>query len=120
MKIKKLTRKNEKLKVDIYLPLQVCSCRWKSFMNRVFEVLTPYMQYIEHETKSLHSDEAGKMNLFSKCVMIEGEKIPSVYALKKKLPKMLKKRGLIEEAKETPQEIKRKRPRGSRSNNRCC
>jgi hypothetical protein len=115
-----MTKENGKLKVDIYVPLQVCSCQWQSFMNRVFEVLTPYMQYIEHETKSLHSDEAGKMNLFNKCVMIEGEKIPSVYKLKKKLPKMLKEKGLIEEAKEIPEKAPRKKPIGSRSNNRCC
>lgn len=115
-----MSKENGKLKVDIYVPLQVCSCQWESFMNRVFEVLTPYMEYIEHETKSLHSDEAAKMNLFNKCVMIEGEKITSAYTLKKKLPKILKKRGLIEKIKDSPQEITRRKSTGSRSNNKCC
>ncbi len=97
-----MSEENGKLKVDIYVPLQVCSCQWENFMNRVFEVLTPYIDYIEHETKSLHSDEAAEMNLFHKCVMIDGEKITSVYALEKKLPKLLKKKGLNENAKEVP------------------
>jgi len=95
-----MTKENGKLKVDIYVPLQICSCQWENFMNQVFEVLTPYMKYIKHETKSLHSDEGGKMNLFHKCVMIDGEKISSVYALEKRLPELLQKKGLIDNAKE--------------------
>jgi hypothetical protein len=101
----KLLKDNKKLKVDVYVPLQVCSCQWESFMNRVFEVLTPYIQYINHDTKSLHSEEAAKMNLFQKCVIIDGEKITSIYSLKKKLPKILKKKGLIENV-DPPRELR--------------
>lgn len=115
-----MTKENGKLKVDIFVPLQICSCQWENFMNQVFEVLTPYMKYIEHETKSLHSDEAGKMNLFNKCVIIEGEKVQSVYALKKKLPEMLKKKDLIESEKDIPQELTEKKMTRSGSNNKCC
>ncbi|TXT65724.1 MAG: hypothetical protein BAJALOKI3v1_70026 [Promethearchaeota archaeon] len=91
-----MSNQNEKVKVDIYVPLQVCACEWENFMNRVFEVLTPYIKYIEHDTKSLHSKKAAKMKLFQKCIIIdEKKKISSVYALKKQLPKILKERGFI-------------------------
>jgi hypothetical protein len=87
---------NEKLKVEIYIPLQTCACQWEDFMNRVFGVLTPYIKYIDHETKSLHSEEAAKKKLFQKCVIIEGrKKISSIYALKKELPKILEKKELL-------------------------
>ncbi|TFF89014.1 MAG: hypothetical protein EU550_00060 [Promethearchaeota archaeon] len=89
-----ITKNKEKLKVDIYVPLQVCACEWENFMNRVFEVLTPYAKYIEHDTKSLNSEKAAKMNLFEKCVIIDGEKkISSVYRLKTYLPKILQEKG---------------------------
>lgn len=91
-----MSKKNEKLKVDIYVPLQVCACEWENFMNRVFEVLTPYIKYINHNTKSLHSEKAAEMNLFQKCVIINDEKkISSVYSLKKELPKILEEKGFI-------------------------
>ncbi|TXT53645.1 MAG: hypothetical protein BAJALOKI1v1_2330005 [Promethearchaeota archaeon] len=89
---------DNKLKVEIYVPLQVCACQWENFINRVFEVITPYIQYIDHQTKSLHSKEAAKRNLFQKCVVIEGErKITSAYALKRQLPMILKEKGILAE-----------------------
>ncbi len=59
--------------INVPIIYRVGLCQWQSIMNRVFEILTPYINHIEYETKSLHSDEAVKMNLFHKCVMIDGE-----------------------------------------------
>ncbi|MBD3196120.1 MAG: hypothetical protein GF317_13765 [Candidatus Lokiarchaeota archaeon] len=85
----------EKLKVDIYVPLQVCACEWENFMTRIFEILTPYINFIDHKTKSLHSEEALQKKLFQKCVLIEGRKITTPYALERKLPEILKEKGFI-------------------------
>ncbi|MFO7796208.1 MAG: hypothetical protein ACQERB_05505 [Promethearchaeati archaeon] len=94
-----MSKLKEKLKVDIYVPLQVCTCEWENFMNRVFEVLTPYIKFIEHDTMSLHSEKAAEMNLFQKCVIIDEEKkISSVYVLKKQLSKILEEKGLINQS----------------------
>ncbi len=87
---------NGKLKIDIYVPLDACACEWDKFMNRIFMELTPYIKYIDHETKNLNSDEARQLNLHNKCVIIDGEKIiSSSFMLKKELPKLLKNKGLI-------------------------
>ncbi len=87
---------NGMLQVDIYVPLDACACEWDKFMNRIFMVLTPYIKYIDHETKNLNSDEARRLNIRSNCVVINGEKkIPSSVLLKKELPKLLKAKGLI-------------------------
>jgi len=86
----------EKLKVDVYVPLDACACEWDKFMNRVFMELTPYIKYINHETKNLNSDEGHQLNLHGKCVVIDGEiKISSSVMLKRELPKILKAKGLI-------------------------
>jgi len=85
-----------KLKVDIYVPLNVCSCQWEGFMNLVFRVLTEYNEYIDFETKNLNSDEARELSLHGNSVVIDGKKVvTSSFALKRKLPEILKEKGLI-------------------------
>ena len=87
---------NGKVKVDIYVPLDACACEWDKFMNRIFMELTPYIKYIDHETKNLNSDEARRLNIRGNCVVIDGDKkISSSFLLKKELPKLLRAKGLI-------------------------
>jgi hypothetical protein len=91
-----MEEKNGKLKVEIYVPLDACACEWDKFMNRVFMELTPYIKHIDYDTKNLNSDQARKLNLRSKSIVIDEEKIfTSAFALKKELPKLLKAKGLI-------------------------
>lgn len=85
-----------KLQVDIYVPLNVCSCQWEQFVNLVFQVLTGYMNYIKFETKNLDSEDARKLNLHGNSIVIDGKEIlTSSFALKKKLPEILEEKGLI-------------------------
>jgi len=87
---------NGKLKVDIYVPLDACACEWDKFMNRVFAELTPYIKYIDYDTKNLNSLEARNLKLHNKCIVVDGEKkFSSSFTLKKELPKLLKAKGLI-------------------------
>ena len=87
---------NEKLKIDIYVPLDACTCEWDKFINRIFETLTPYLKFIDYNTKNLNSEEARNLNLHGKCVVIEGKKVFSAsYLLKKEITNILKEKGLI-------------------------
>ena len=89
-------QKEIKLKVDIYVPLNVCACQWEQFMNLVFQVITPYNEYISYETKNLDSEEARRLNLLGNSVVIDGnEIIRTSFVLKKKLPEILMAKGLI-------------------------
>ena len=89
-------RELEKLKVEIYVPLDACACEWDKFMNRVFVELTPYIKHIDYDTKNLNSEEARNLKLYNKCVLIDGEKrFSSTMALRKELPILLKDKGLI-------------------------
>jgi len=86
----------DKLKLDIYVPLDACSCEWSQFMNLMFAAITPYIKHIKHETKSTNSEEARKLQIRNKCVLIDGEKkFTSSRALKNALPKLLEEKGLI-------------------------
>ncbi len=96
MTITKDVSNEEKIKLDIYVPLNVCACQWESFMNLVFQVITEYGKYIEFETKNLDSEEARNLSLHGNSVVINGsEVVSSSFALKKKLPEILKNKGLI-------------------------
>ena len=91
-----MTQDNEKLKIDIYVPLDACACEWDKFMNRAFEVITPYIKYIKYDTKNLNSDEARKLNLHSNCIVIDDQiKFTATYLLKKELPDILQRKGII-------------------------
>ncbi|MFW9880352.1 MAG: hypothetical protein ACFFG0_45345 [Candidatus Thorarchaeota archaeon] len=86
----------KKLKIDIYVPLDACACEWDKFMNRIFVELTPYIKYIDYDTKNLNSEEARQLNIHEKCIVVDGEKkFNSSFILKKELPKLLKAKGLI-------------------------
>ena len=89
-------QKEKTIKVDIYVPLNVCACQWENFMNLVFQVITKYTKYIFYDTKNLDSEEARRLNLHGNSVVIDGTEIVySSFALKKKLPEILKAKGLI-------------------------
>ncbi len=86
----------DKLKLDIYVPLDACSCEWSQFMNLMFEAITPYIKHIKHETKSTNSEEARRLQIRNRCVIVDGkEKYTSSQALKRDLPKLLEEKGLI-------------------------
>ena len=89
-------QKENKLKLEIYVPLNVCACQWEQFMNLVFQVITPYNKYISYDTKNLDSEEARKLNLHGNSVVIDGNEIVTTsFVLKKKLSEILKAKGLI-------------------------
>ncbi|MFX0049201.1 MAG: hypothetical protein ACFE8G_13730 [Candidatus Hermodarchaeota archaeon] len=89
-------RDENKLYIDVFVPLNACECVWSQFMNLVFSALAPYMKHIKFETKNLDSEEARKLNLNGNCVIVDGKKkFITSFALKKELPKLLKEKALI-------------------------
>jgi len=84
-----------KLKMDIFVPLNSCSCMYEHFINRVFSDIMEYMQFIDFTTKSLDSEEAQKLNLHENCVVLENRKIlTETYKLKDEIATLLSERGL--------------------------
>lgn len=87
---------DNKLYVDIFVPLNACECVWSQFMNLVFSALAPYMKYVKFKTKNLDSEEARQLNLTGNCVVVDGKKkFITSFALKKELPNLLKEKGLL-------------------------
>jgi hypothetical protein len=85
-----------KLQLDIFVPLNECSCMYEHFINRIFSVIMEYIQFVDFKTKSLDSDEARALNLHENCVVLEKTKIIiESFKLKDEIAKLLKERGLL-------------------------
>lgn len=85
-----------KITIDVFVPLNTCSCVYESFIQRVFNVLLDYMKLISYQTKSLDSEEARQLGLMENSIVVDGIKIfTSAFDLKKELPKLLKEKNLI-------------------------
>ena len=64
--------------------------------KRLKKGIPPYIKHIDFDTKNLNSEEAKKLNISSKCVVINEEKrFSSSFILRKELPKILRAKGLI-------------------------
>jgi arsenite methyltransferase len=84
-------KSNNKLKIDIYVPLEVCACQWDKFVNRVFETITPYIKSIDYDTKSTNSEEAKNLGIRGNTILVNGEKrYSSAFSLKRDLPDLLR------------------------------
>lgn len=61
---------NKKLKVDIFIPLNACSCVYSHFMDNVMKRIEPYKSKIDFEIKSTDSQEADQLNLLQMAVVL--------------------------------------------------
>ena len=86
-----------KVHLDIFVPLNECACLWDQFMNKVFEVITPYMKHITFSTQNIYSEEARHLKVQSKSVVINGgeKRFTSPFTLQKELPRILSEKGII-------------------------
>ena len=85
-----------KLNVDVYVPVNECACLYDKFMDRIFSVLIEYMKYINFETKNINSEEAKRLNLHGNCVVVDGGRVfTSSFQLKNQLPKILKEKNIL-------------------------
>jgi hypothetical protein len=88
---------SSKVHIDIFVPLNECACLWDQFVNRVFEVLTPFMKHITFSTLNIHSEDARQLKVQSNSVVINGgeKRFTSPFTLQRELPQILKAKGLI-------------------------
>ncbi len=84
-----------KLKLDVFVPLEQCACIYEHYITSVCSIIMEYMPYIDFKTKSLASDDAKKLNLHGNCVVLDETKVvKDPFQLRSELTKMLKAKGL--------------------------
>jgi hypothetical protein len=70
--------KNNKIKVEVFVPLGSCVCNFAPLMEKVVHVTLKFKDSVEVQTKSIKSSEASKYGVQDTCVVINGKvKIPS-------------------------------------------
>ena len=70
--------KNNKIKVEVFVPLGSCACNFAPLMEKVVHVTSKFKDSVEVQTKSIKSSEASKYGVQDTCVVVNGKiKIPS-------------------------------------------
>lgn len=62
---------NEKIKVEIFVPLTACGCVYSHFLDQVQKILHPYLSKIDFEMKNAESIEAEKLGIFANAVVLK-------------------------------------------------
>ena len=62
-----------KVKVEIFVPLDSCVCTYASLIKKVGEVTLKFKDLIDLQTKSTKSPEAAEYGIYGMCVVIGGK-----------------------------------------------
>jgi len=62
---------NQKIKVEVFVPLTACGCTYSHFLEQVQKILIPYLSKIEFEMKNAESIEAEKLEIFANAVVVK-------------------------------------------------
>ncbi|MCP4762056.1 MAG: hypothetical protein GY870_09750 [archaeon] len=59
------------MKILIFVPLSACTCTYENFLNRVFNVMNPYMKHIDFEVLDIAGKESTKYNIIRETVIVK-------------------------------------------------
>jgi len=65
--------KNDKVKVEVFVPLGSCVCNFAPLMEKVGHVTSKFKDLVEVQTKSTKSSEASRYGVQDMCVVVNGE-----------------------------------------------
>ncbi|UCH69989.1 MAG: hypothetical protein JSV29_07100 [Candidatus Bathyarchaeota archaeon] len=65
--------KRNKVKVEVFVPLDSCVCNFAPLMEKVGEVTSKFKDFVEVQTKSTESPEASKYGIRDMCVVVGGK-----------------------------------------------
>ncbi|MHA1731156.1 MAG: hypothetical protein ACTSU5_04400, partial [Promethearchaeota archaeon] len=68
-------QENEKLLVEVFIPLGACSCVFQHYLDRVFGILLPYKKLVNFQVKNVAGPEAEKYHLYQNSVVVNQEKV---------------------------------------------
>ncbi len=63
-----------KIKLEIFVPIELCGCYYSEFLDRVWSTSLKYRDHIEFILKSSLSEEARKYNIKDVGIVINGTK----------------------------------------------
>ena len=64
--------KNNKLKVEVFVPFGVCACSFGPLMRKVAEVTSNFKELVEVQMRSTTSKEAILYSIDDSCVIVGG------------------------------------------------
>ena len=79
----------EKIKIEIILPSGKCSCTYSQWVQKIWDKLETFTDYVEVDTIDTNSQRAKEMGIKNQTLLINNERTP-VFQLTDKLTKLVK------------------------------
>jgi len=64
--------KQNKLKIEVFLPFGSCACSFAALMEKVGNVASKFKDNVDVQTKSTNSKEAREYGVQGSCVIVDG------------------------------------------------
>ena len=81
---------SEKIKIEIFVPSGKCTCTYSQWVQKIWDKLDDYREYVEVETTDTNSAKAQELGITGQTLLVNNEKT-LVFYLRDKLAVLVKK-----------------------------
>ena len=74
--------KKNKVKVEVFVPLDSCVCNFSPLMEKVGHTTSKYKDCVDIQVKSTKSSEAVKYGIKDTCIVVNGKQLPQDFTEK--------------------------------------
>ena len=85
-----------KIKIEIFIPSGKCTCTYSQWVQKIWDKLDDYREYVEVETTDTNSQRAKELRITGQTLLVNNEKTLLFY-LKDKLVELIKEFNLKQE-----------------------
>lgn len=78
-----------KILIEIFVPAGKCSCSYSKWIEKIWDKLDEFREFVDVETTDTNSKRARDLNIKAQTLLIDGKKI-SIIQLQKRLEELIK------------------------------
>ena len=78
----------EKIKIEIFVPSGKCACSYSQWVQKIWDKLYTYSDYVDVETTDTNSQRAKELGITGQTLLVNNERV-LVFYLKEKLTKLV-------------------------------
>ena len=79
----------EKIRIEIFVPSGKCTCSYSQWIQKIWNKLDTYIDYIDVETMDTNSLRAKELGITGQTLLVNNERVLAFY-LKDKLDELMK------------------------------
>ena len=79
----------DKIRIEIFVPSGKCTCSYSQWIQKIWNKLDTYIDYIDVETMDTNSQRAKELGITGQTLLVNNERVLAFY-LKDKLDELMK------------------------------